>query len=625
MLQDMLYRYAIVSHLLLACSIGHISTTVNGFYDIITRFLSNKTCLAILYNYSLMLYIYCCKIPIFIFLGNLTQLESEELIENIRNYIMDTVLFLILSKPRFNGKEVLMSDLVKCITLLTSLKSFHIILNIRLSHMFEIDIPKFMKIFRICSFIYILSLINCFLLNLFFINLNNKNTFTLWVLFELLGMFINLLFSTIKFIINLVDLYQPNVQGTEYYVGLINKMIILFYIELMHDILSLLIFTVFMIVFFINNPINIPIYMIIDIIHVTKNLFNRIKMLIEYRKISKLLYTKYKCADDEKNLNCIICRDVITVNSRKLECGHVFHLNCLKSWLFQHNNCPSCRKLIYNSNALTINMSIQVLDNVLYNVEIFVLNKIKLLVSKVSKMIKNIKMNLLHYNVTLKTMQPTHLEYYLYHSVTHEFVKLSTPNETNESSRENLNESNGPADGNSLTLRIGFINVMKKYYYSNYYVIMCNSTTVTDNTPANSSTVPSTVDAHDMANNLLKDNVQELINWLNTSIMTNSSDDLTVLYNKLLYVLSFLYVSTNLLTKQFITNLQSANGGPDSNSSTSNKSLYESEIKKLHIKKLILSKDYHLLLLKMCKKNYHFNFKAFSKNISLFQNIINIV
>lgn len=271
-------------------------------------------------------------------------------------------------------------------------------------------------------------------------------------------------------------------------------------------------------------------------------------------------------------------------------------------------------------------MSIQVLDNVLYNIEIFVLNKMKSLVKKASKMIKNLKTNLLHYNVTLKTTQSRHLEYYLYNSVTHEFVKLSTStNETNDNLRENLTEDKKAPDGNSLMLRIGMINVMKKYYFSNYYLIMCNSDTETDNTASDNS---SGVDGSDgTANNLPKDNVQELFSWLNTAIMTSSRDDLNALYNKLLYVLSFLYLSTNLLTKQFLTSSQSSNEGLDSNNSgsTSNKPSYEPEIKKLHVKKLILSKDYHLLLLKMCKKNYHFNFKAFSNNISLFQNIVNIV
>ncbi|UKJ88074.2 rING-type E3 ubiquitin transferase [Theileria orientalis] len=360
MFTDMLHRYALVSHLLLACSIGHISTTVTGFYDIITHFLSNKTCVAILYNYCLMLFIFCCKIPVMIFIGQLTRLETEELIESLRSYLTDSILFLVLSKPKHLGKELLVSDLIRSLAILLAIKAFHILLSNRLSHMFELEIPSFGRVLRVSSFIYVLSLVNVFLINFFVHNLTKKNTFTIWVIFELLGMMQSLLFSTIKFIVNLIDLYQQS--------GLVNKVTLLFYVELLQDMTSLVTFTTFMILFFVNNPINIPIYMIIDIIHVAKNLTGRIKMLIEYRKLSKVLNSRFPVyVATNSGETCIICRDALDDNSRKIDCGHAFHLNCLKSWLFQHASCPSCRTPIYSSSiteAPLIDM-----NSILYNME----------------------------------------------------------------------------------------------------------------------------------------------------------------------------------------------------------------------------------------------------------------
>ncbi|BAM39142.1 uncharacterized protein TOT_010000603 [Theileria orientalis strain Shintoku] len=360
MFTDMLHRYALVSHLLLACSIGHISTTVTGFYDIITHFLSNKTCVAILYNYCLMLFIFCCKIPVMIFIGQLTRLETEELIESLRSYLTDSILFLVLSKPKHLGKELLVSDLIRSLAILLAIKAFHILLSNRLSHMFEMEVPSFGRVLRVSSFIYVLSLVNVFLINFFVHNLTKKNTFTIWVIFELLGMMQSLLFSTIKFVVNLVDLYQQN--------GLVNKVTLLFYVELLQDMTSLVTFTTFMVLFFVNNPINIPIYMIIDIIHVAKNLTGRIKMLIEYRKLSKVLNSRFPVyTATNSGETCIICRDALDDNSRKIDCGHAFHLNCLKSWLFQHASCPSCRTPIYSSSVTEAPL-IDV-NNILYNVE----------------------------------------------------------------------------------------------------------------------------------------------------------------------------------------------------------------------------------------------------------------
>lgn len=42
---------------------------------------------------------------------------------------------------------------------------------------------------------------------------------------------------------------------------------------------------------------------------------------------------------------CIICLDEIK-KAKKLNCGHVFHLNCLRRWLEQKVKCPTCRKTI---------------------------------------------------------------------------------------------------------------------------------------------------------------------------------------------------------------------------------------------------------------------------------------
>ena len=31
------------------------------------------------------------------------------------------------------------------------------------------------------------------------------------------------------------------------------------------------------------------------------------------------------------------------VTAKKLPCGHIFHLECLRSWLLRQQTCPTCR------------------------------------------------------------------------------------------------------------------------------------------------------------------------------------------------------------------------------------------------------------------------------------------
>ena len=42
---------------------------------------------------------------------------------------------------------------------------------------------------------------------------------------------------------------------------------------------------------------------------------------------------------------CIICREEMTT-AKRLSCGHLFHVHCLRSWLERQHTCPTCRALV---------------------------------------------------------------------------------------------------------------------------------------------------------------------------------------------------------------------------------------------------------------------------------------
>lgn len=50
----------------------------------------------------------------------------------------------------------------------------------------------------------------------------------------------------------------------------------------------------------------------------------------------------WKCRSDA---TCIICREEMTT-AKKLLCGHLFHVHCLRSWLERQHTCPTCRAFI---------------------------------------------------------------------------------------------------------------------------------------------------------------------------------------------------------------------------------------------------------------------------------------
>jgi len=55
----------------------------------------------------------------------------------------------------------------------------------------------------------------------------------------------------------------------------------------------------------------------------------------------------------DKEMECAVCMDAFVVESVtfQMPCAHLFHENCLRSWLGQHNSCPVCRHELPTDDA----------------------------------------------------------------------------------------------------------------------------------------------------------------------------------------------------------------------------------------------------------------------------------
>jgi len=126
------------------------------------------------------------------------------------------------------------------------------------------------------------------------------------------------------------------------------KSVCLFYVDLIHDVVSMTLFLIFMLTFFVQNPSRLPIYMMADVIQVARKLAQRLRSFRRYRCISRNMEMRFQDATDaeiEESEHCVICRDSLFDGSKpkKLPCGHIFHIDCLKSWLVMQQVCPMCR------------------------------------------------------------------------------------------------------------------------------------------------------------------------------------------------------------------------------------------------------------------------------------------
>ncbi|KAH8740672.1 HRD1 like membrane associated RING finger containing protein [Cryptosporidium ryanae] len=336
---------------------------------------------------------YTGKLILNIFVGRLRDIEIEEIIDQGRVFLLDTIFFLLFSSPTINNVEVGAMVLSKYITLILLLKMLHLITHIRINHMFEVEKPKVFSIMRIAILLNILLVIDLSLIFRYLGLLSRESTLRLWVFFESVSLFVSCVISIGKYIVHIIDLkiqalqltmkrleedsnYQGHGDSTNSHTFVwSNKNAVLFYMEVVGDICSLISYLLFIILFLLLNPSRIPLYIMGDIFHIIKALYNKLSSFRRYRKLTRNMETKFQEAtleEIERVDTCIVCRDTLYIGSKKIPCGHVFHLDCLKSWFIQQQTCPICRSPIniqddIQENGTSIRSGIEEDNNINFN------------------------------------------------------------------------------------------------------------------------------------------------------------------------------------------------------------------------------------------------------------------
>jgi E3 ubiquitin-protein ligase synoviolin len=125
----------------------------------------------------------------------------------------------------------------------------------------------------------------------------------------------------------------------------------------------------------------LPIHIVRDLFLTARSFTKRLAAFLRYRRATQDMNTKYEDAtveDIEREDTCIICREEMrpwsvtnpqepleapgappagrtpsSLNERsrpkKLPCGHILHLGCLKSWLERQQVCPTCRASVVDT------------------------------------------------------------------------------------------------------------------------------------------------------------------------------------------------------------------------------------------------------------------------------------
>lgn len=110
----------------------------------------------------------------------------------------------------------------------------------------------------------------------------------------------------------------------------------------------------------------LPIHIMRDLFMTSRDFVKRLGALLRYRKAIQEM-NRYPDATEQelsREDTCIICREemrpwdpennpgaIDRIRPKKLPCGHILHLGCLKSWLERQQVCPTCRSPVTGADT----------------------------------------------------------------------------------------------------------------------------------------------------------------------------------------------------------------------------------------------------------------------------------
>ncbi|EFX01170.1 ring finger protein [Grosmannia clavigera kw1407] len=127
-------------------------------------------------------------------------------------------------------------------------------------------------------------------------------------------------------------------------------------LDLWTDFVKLCLYATFF--FVLLTFYGLPLHIIRDLFMTVRSFIKRLGALMKYRQAMREMNRHPDATEEElsRENTCIICREDMHVwdandttavertRPKKLPCGHILHLGCLKSWMERQQVCPTCRR-----------------------------------------------------------------------------------------------------------------------------------------------------------------------------------------------------------------------------------------------------------------------------------------
>ncbi|KAL2545601.1 ERAD-associated E3 ubiquitin-protein ligase [Forsythia ovata] len=330
-----LKTYAALSLIATLAVIYHAFNSRGQFYPAMVYLSTSKISLVLLLNMGLVVMCILWQLTKKIFLGSLREAEVERLNEQSWREVMEILFAITIFRQDFSVTFLAM------VTTLLLVKALHWLAQKRVEYIETTpSVPKLSHI-RIVSFLGFLLLIDSLFLysSVKYLIETRQPSVSLFFAFEYMILATTTVSTFVKYVFYVSDMLMDGQWE--------KKAMYTFYLELIRDLLHLTMYMCFFLVIFMNY--GVPLHLIRELYETFRNFKIRVADYMRYRKIASNMNDRFPDATPEElnasDATCIICREEMTT-AKKLICGHLFHVHCLRSWLERQNTCPTCRALV---------------------------------------------------------------------------------------------------------------------------------------------------------------------------------------------------------------------------------------------------------------------------------------
>ncbi|XP_055847045.1 E3 ubiquitin-protein ligase HRD1 [Episyrphus balteatus] len=319
---------------------GNAFNKKKQFYPSVVYITKSNTSMAVIYvQFFVMVFVFG-KLLRKIFLGTLRSTEFEHLLERFWYALTETCLAFTVFRDDFNPRFVAL------FTVLLFLKSFHWLAEERVDFMERSPVLGWLFHARVLSLLVVLGFMDYWLLlHAYNSTIIRGPTVQLVFGFEY-GILLTVIASIgIKYLLHAAEMQTENPWE--------NKAVFLLYTELIIGLIKVLLYVLFVVI--MAKIYALPMFVFRPMFFTIRSFKKALSDVIMSRRAIRNMNTLYPDATPEElrlsdNI-CIICREDMVANSKKLPCGHIFHTSCLRSWFQRQQTCPTCRLNILHTTT----------------------------------------------------------------------------------------------------------------------------------------------------------------------------------------------------------------------------------------------------------------------------------